>query len=195
MACSLGFSELNADSINNTDIKKNYMTSSNSNNIKKNKHATTKKHKEVKNDKVNSMLKIIDSDLIENDDENSNNLYDYKPPKEFETNKNAEKHEKEYTDDYNIEEGFNTLKDINEELTYDNNNAYSEQYNVYANTSNQKNNDGELLEKINYMIHLLEEDRDIKQGNVPEEIVLYCFLGVFVIFIVDSFVKVGKYIR
>ena len=45
------------------------------------------------------------------------------------------------------------------------------------------------------MIHLLEEDRDIKQGNVPEEIVLYCFLGVFVIFIVDSFVKVGKYIR
>ena len=45
------------------------------------------------------------------------------------------------------------------------------------------------------MIHLLEEERDVKQGNVTEEVVLYCFLGVFVIFVVDSFAKVGKYVR
>ena len=63
----------------------------------------------------------------------SNNLYDYKPPKEFETNTAPTQNEKAYTDDYNIEEGFDTLKDINEELTYDNNNAYSQQYNVYTN--------------------------------------------------------------
>ena len=143
--------------------------------------------------KLNKSIEIKKPKAILFDTDNS--LYDYKPPKEFETNKNITKDEKNYNDDYNMEEGFDTLKDINEELTYDNNNAYSEQYNVYTNTSNQKNEDGELLEKINYMIHLLEEDRDIKQGNVPEEIVLYCFLGVFVIFIVDSFVKVGKYIR
>ena len=41
--------------------------------------------------------------------------------------------------------------------------------------------------------HLLEEQHDEKV-NITEEI-LYSFLGVFVIFIVDSFVKVGKYIR
>ena len=53
----------------------------------------------------------------------------------------------------------------------------------------------ELLEKLNYMIHLLEEQQDEKIGNISEEIILYAFLGIFVIFIVDSFVRVGKYVR
>ena len=45
------------------------------------------------------------------------------------------------------------------------------------------------------MIHLLEERQDERTNNVTEEIILYSFLGVFMIFIVDSFVKVGKYVR
>jgi hypothetical protein len=53
----------------------------------------------------------------------------------------------------------------------------------------------ELLEKLNYMIHLLEEQQDDKTGHVLEEIVLYSFLGIFIIFIVDSFARAGKYIR
>lgn len=52
-----------------------------------------------------------------------------------------------------------------------------------------------LLEKLNYMIHLLEEQQEEKTGHVTEELILYCFLGVFVIFVVDSFAKVGKYVR
>ena len=52
-----------------------------------------------------------------------------------------------------------------------------------------------LLEKLNYMIHLLEEQQDEKTNNVTEELVLYCFLGIFIIFIADSFVRVGKYVR
>jgi nitrate reductase NapE component len=45
------------------------------------------------------------------------------------------------------------------------------------------------------MIHLLEEQQDEKTDNVTEELVLYLFLGVFVIFVVDSFARVGKYKR
>ena len=45
------------------------------------------------------------------------------------------------------------------------------------------------------MIHLLEDNKDEKTHNVTEELVLYLFLGVFVIFVVDSFAKVGKYTR
>jgi len=45
------------------------------------------------------------------------------------------------------------------------------------------------------MIHLLEEQQDEKTNNVTEELILYLFLGVFVIFVIDSFVKVGKYRR
>ena len=52
-----------------------------------------------------------------------------------------------------------------------------------------------LLEKLNYMINLLEEQQDDKTNNVTEEVILYCFLGIFIIFIIDSFSRVGKYVR
>jgi hypothetical protein len=52
-----------------------------------------------------------------------------------------------------------------------------------------------LMDKLNYMIHLLEEQQDEKTGNVTEEVILYSFLGIFIIFIVDSFYYVGKYTR
>jgi hypothetical protein len=52
-----------------------------------------------------------------------------------------------------------------------------------------------LLQKINYMINLLEEQQDEKTNNVTEEVVLYSFLGIFIIFVVDSFARVGKYTR
>jgi len=52
-----------------------------------------------------------------------------------------------------------------------------------------------LMKKLNYVIHLLEEQQEEKTEYVTEEIILYLFLGVFVIFVIDSFVKVGKYTR
>jgi hypothetical protein len=55
--------------------------------------------------------------------------------------------------------------------------------------------DGVLLQKLNYMIHLLEEKQDVKTNSTIEEIIMYCFLGIFIIFIVDSFSRVGKYVR
>jgi len=44
-----------------------------------------------------------------------------------------------------------------------------------------------LIEKLNYIIHMLEEKKDEKTGHVIEELVLYCFLGIFIIFVVDTF--------
>jgi hypothetical protein len=52
-----------------------------------------------------------------------------------------------------------------------------------------------LMDKLNHVIHLLEEQQDDKTAHVTEEIVLYLFLGIFVIFIVDSFTRLGKYTR
>jgi hypothetical protein len=52
-----------------------------------------------------------------------------------------------------------------------------------------------LLEKLNYMITLLEQQQDDRTNNVTEEVILYSFLGIFIIFIVDSFARVGKYVR
>ena len=52
-----------------------------------------------------------------------------------------------------------------------------------------------LLQKLNYMISLLEDQQDEKTNNVTEEVVLYSFLGIFIIFIADTFVRAGKYVR
>jgi hypothetical protein len=45
------------------------------------------------------------------------------------------------------------------------------------------------------MINLLEEQQDERTNNVTEEVILYSFLGIFIIFLVDSFARVGKYTR
>jgi hypothetical protein len=49
-----------------------------------------------------------------------------------------------------------------------------------------------LIEKLNYIIHMLEDKKDEKTGHVIEELVLYCFLGVFIIFIVDTFTRTAS---
>ena len=52
-----------------------------------------------------------------------------------------------------------------------------------------------MMQKLDRIISLLEDQHDEKTGHVTEELVLYCFLGVFIIFIVDSFARAGKYVR
>ena len=78
------------------------------------------------------------------------------------------------------------------------NNPTNKQYykmNYNNNTNATLPSQDVLLQKINYMITLLEDQQDEKTNNVTEEVVLYSFLGIFIIFIVDSFAKVGKYVR
>jgi hypothetical protein len=82
--------------------------------------------------------------------------------------------------------------------TENNKNYYTEsQYNFSSNNSDLNNNSNQeiLINKLNYMINLLEEQQDEKTNNVTEEVVLYSFLGIFIIFVVDSFARVGKYVR
>jgi len=58
-----------------------------------------------------------------------------------------------------------------------------------------KSSNSEMLHKLNNIIELFEDQKEIKTGQKNEEIILYCFLGVFVIYIMDSFVSIGKYSR
>ena len=61
--------------------------------------------------------------------------------------------------------------------------------------SENGNNQSMLIEKLNYMIHLLEQQQFEKTDNIMEEFFLYLLLGGFMIYVVDSFTKTGKYIR
>jgi hypothetical protein len=73
------------------------------------------------------------------------------------------------------------------------NRPYYNQYPIQSYGGVSDNN--MLIDKINYMIHLLEENQDERTGSVTEEVVLYSFLGIFIIFIADSFSRIGKYKR
>jgi hypothetical protein len=50
----------------------------------------------------------------------------------------------------------------------------------------------DINSRLNHIIHLLEEQQNTKTSTTTEELILYSFLGVFTIYIVDSFTKVGK---
>ena len=95
-------------------------------------------------------------------------------------------------------EGFSNLEDTYAQNYYDSMPTYNKiQNQSHSHGLNQlgTTNKDALTDKLNYMIHLLEEQKNEKTGAVHEEMVLYSFLGVFVIFIVDSFARAGKYCR
>jgi hypothetical protein len=106
-----------------------------------------------------------------------------------------------YMNDAQVREYYNKLlPDFKQKRDEFNKNYYNQsqlnrqqgqnETNYYSTDSNQV-----LIDKLNYVINLLEENQDKRTNNVTEEVVLYSFLGVFMIFIVDSFARVGKYVR
>jgi hypothetical protein len=101
-------------------------------------------------------------------------------------NKSVEEYYKKYITNYS-----------NANLNQGSKGAYNRPYYQAPQNSDNNTNYGNevLIAKLNYMINLLEEKQDERTNNVTEEVVLYSFLGIFIIFIVDSFSRVGKYVR
>lgn len=75
--------------------------------------------------------------------------------------------------------------------------SYNQVYSHVSPNTIPNRNEGEtkLMEKLNYMIRLLEEQQHEQTQNITEEFILYGLLGVFMIYLVDSFTRVGKYVR
>ena len=139
---------------------------------------------------------------------NQNNLNMYKvlgkaPEPNYENDKNLDLNNfnTNYGDSKSVEEYYKKMlpsyspqKNPNNRQYY-NSNQLSDA-NVHLDQSLYTgNNQDLLLQKLNYMINLLEEKQDERTNNVMEEVVLYSFLGIFIIFVVDSFARVGKYVR
>jgi len=70
---------------------------------------------------------------------------------------------------------------------------FGSQCSKYYNSQGEEQS--ELNKKLSYMIQLLEEQKSVKTDGVVEDVILYSFLGVFMIFLAESFTKVGKYVR
>lgn len=185
-----------------TDEFKEYIKKGTRNtNIQSKLKRTLKRRKEVKNTKVNDFLNSLVSDS-ESDSEDLGNLSPTIPNPILNTKKEEPRNNfKDVTPpEYNknmLDSAVTTEQFKSMESNY--NNQYVSNYVPYStNVTNTQEIHGSkdlLLEKLNYMIELLEEQQEEKTGHVTEELILYCFLGVFMIFVVDSFARVGKYVR
>lgn len=61
--------------------------------------------------------------------------------------------------------------------------------------SNNSNMDEKMNDRLSYITHLLEEMQNERTNNFSEEFVMYTMLGIFMIYIVDSFSRMNKYTR
>lgn len=126
--------------------------------------------------------KKISFELNDNDD--NDELVDFKPVNSEPTNS------KELVSEF-------PKNDDGDGFAYENIGFFSENYNrkrVVENMTENVNNNS-LEEKVNYLIELLEKQNERKTEYVTEEIVLYLFLGIFIIYTVDTFTRVTKYTR
>lgn len=162
------------------------------------------------NEKVNSMLKEIHNQT----DESDNDMGDFNPPPKPESagvERTNDQEEKNLTVDFvrknepkpmDVDDNVNKQSYVSNDLKMKNVDDYYKLYvpdqkaNYYnMQNLNQTNDNNVLMQKLNYMISLLEEQHDQRTNNITEEVILYSFLGIFMIFICDSFVRVGKYVR
>lgn len=75
------------------------------------------------------------------------------------------------------------------------NDSYKTGYNFTEGANNSIADNNKLLTKLDYIVHLLEEQHNEKTNYITEELILYLFLGIFIIFVLDSFARASKYVR
>lgn len=183
MSSSLGYSEIS----NEENIKDVYKT--------KNNHKKTIKNrqkKKVTSENMENFLNLM-KDVGNNGSNDGSGLADFKPPPKPILTKQPDEVEEDSMDSSLSPNEFNELG--NDNINTEFYNKYIPYYNEAQNNVNLSGNKDKLFEKLNYMIHLLEENKEYKTQNVTEELILYMFLGIFVIFVVDSFARSGKYVR
>ena len=195
MASQLGFSEFNKDQKPDMELLSNM--------YKKRKNKTIRKRAKLPSAKAEEFLNSMKnySENMEEMDGDGEGLANFNPPPKAELTKipedvvenldNQNSLNQPADDSAVTVEGYNNLNNDVMKNYYD---SYVPYYNNPQNQSTFQNKD-ELMKKLNYLIHLMEENKDEPNKNVTEELVLYMFLGVFTIFVIDSFARAGKYTR
>ena len=170
------------DAMDNTDIEKK----------KSSKNKTLKKQSKPH---VAAIIDKIHENTTDASKEPQNDMVDFSPPpppKSAGDERLATRANQETTtgDDAFTPEAFSDIQSTQVEDYYRNNVPY------FTQMSEQPiANRTELMKKMDKILHLLEEQQDHKTGHATEELILYSFVGVFIIFVVDSFARAGKYVR
>ena len=175
--------------------------------------------KNTSDERTSRVTDLLDKITSSGNDDENNKMGEFKPLSPPEMNTNSD-----YNDDTELKQyippmpkfsgGAASANILGEMKNYGANDTHSQTLSNYSQSYNNKptavaspyyanmgisgsasSGETQLMEKINYMIHLLEDQQHEKTDNITEEFLLYTFLGVFVIFVVDSFARAGKYTR
>ena len=188
--------EFDTTNIKNNDANKNKITSLgnlmsqiHNNNEEDDSYNNTSYQSNLIDETIStSMTDSLNSDLakIQKMRETGNNL----PQNNFLNNANNALYNLENSNILgNLNSAKNNLASYNESYNYNTSNNQS-QIESPVNFDNNK-----LLKKLDYIIHLLEEQHNEKTNHITEELILYLFLGLFILFVLDSFARASKYHR
>jgi len=109
-------------------------------------------------------------------------FYNSEMNKDLKTKISEEKHKQDMYQNENIETDYLISNHIHVDKVKESSSAKSQSNDL-------------LLSKLNHIIEMFEDQKEIRTNQKNEEVVLYCFLGIFVIYVLDSFVYIGKYKR
>ena len=185
MASQLGFSELES-------FRENIPNKSSGSRRRKNK---TIKKKPEKTEKVKEFLNALEGmETLEGMDDNTEGLANFEPIEPAKLTKQPAALHEGFIDPQITQEAYATM-DESQARNKEYYNKFVPYYNQATNNTNIHGSKDQLMEKLNYIIQVMEETKDERTANISEELILYMFLGVFVIFVVDSFARAGKYTR
>lgn len=139
-----------------------------------------KKKKTKISKKLSKGVKSMMDEIHNNSNDENTNMGDFVPPPEVQS-----KHD----------EPVQNVTSYNELESSEINDYYKTVVPNYSINNLKDTSKDALIEKLDNILHLLEEQKDEKTGHVTEEVILYSFVGVFIIFVCDSFARVGKYVR
>jgi len=187
--------------INNDNTDNNYDLSSNNKNfVNQPRRNKTNKNNKINHEKSRELMQHIAKDgynLSTNSDEDVDDIMGNFTalPKNYKTTGHAhiQKMKSKMNDSSNESDEFADYSKLPQTFPTDYNTIGSDNFQENIGINNVSN--AELLKKLDNVLHILEEQSEEKTNYIIEELILYIFLGVFIIFVIDSFVRVGKYVR
>ena len=197
---SVEFDESNIANTKNNEVLKNKITSLG--NLMSKIHENNDDDENNNNYQANLIDDSISSTLtdslnnelskIQKMRESGNNI----PQNNFFNNQNSQQNHNPQNSLYNLDNS-NLLGSVNSlkgELS-NVNDGYNLTYNSLNNNDVSNYDNNKLLAKLDYIVHLLEEQHNEKTNYITEELILYLFLGIFILFVLDSFARASKYVR
>lgn len=167
-----------------------------------NKNKTKRKRGDTIKEKMKKRMAELHDKIDDDDDKNMEN---FEQKMDEDSDKDSDNDDDNNVDtEMNINSKDQSIEGFNQIEGYENldnlqniniNDYYKKTVPMYNEASIQHIERDELLRKLNYMIHLLEEQKNERTGYITEDLILYSFLGIFIIFVLDSFARVGKYVR